>query len=387
MDLSMVSIDINTHSIQYSGAFNPLILIRDGEIRIRFPDGVKPTNALCNRPNSTTKIEGNEVITKIGYLDASHNESVLQSSYDSFIFRHSGSLETSINTEMNEYNERIRFAQHDLVFINGNHYQGEKQILILDNEKEASLKKRLDQLTRIQFIIKLNDDSKYFDFLQEKFPHIKNIKSYAIEDEDAIARHINNLIQEKIVPINGLVLAGGKSTRMGKDKTELEYHGKPQRDYAVNLLKKNLMNTYLSVAKETELKVDKTIEDKFIDLGTFGAICSAFQYNPNKAWLVLASDLPFVNDKLIQLLLKHRNPSKMATAIKGKFKPFVEPLITIYEPKAYPILLSYLAQGYACPRKVLINSEVEIVEVDDDLIRNINTPEEYQKAIKEINNG
>jgi len=322
---------------------------------------------------------------KIGYLDASHNESTSQPDFDSFIFHHSGSLNATIKTDFNEYNERIRFAQHDLVFINGNHYQGEKQILILDNEKEASLKKRLDQLTRIQFIVKLNDDSKYFDFLIEKFPHIKNIKSYAIEDEDAIAKHINNLIQEKVAPIQGLVLAGGKSTRMGKDKTELEYHGKPQRDFALNLLEKNLLNTYVSVAQGMTSKINKTIEDKFINLGAFGAICSAFQFNPNKAWLVLASDLPFVNDDIIQLLLKNRNPQKMATAIKGKSKAFVEPLITIYEPKAYPILLSYLAQGYACPRKVLINSEVEIIEVNDDLIRNINTPEEYQQAIKEIN--
>ena len=322
---------------------------------------------------------------KIGYLDASHIESISLPAYDSFIFHHSGSLNTTIKTTTNEYNERIPFAQHDVVFINGNHYQGEKQILILDNEKEASLKKRIDELTRIQFIIKLNDDSKYFDFLIEKFPHIKNIKSYSIQDEDAIAKHINNLIQEKIAPVQGLVLAGGKSTRMGKDKTELEYHGKPQRDYAINLLENNLMNTYVSVAENNATENPKQIRDTFVGLGAFGAICSAFQYNPNKAWLVLASDLPFVNTELIQLLLKHRNPKKMATAIKGKSKAFLEPLITIYEPKAYPILLSYLAQGYACPRKVLINSEVEIVEVDDDLIRNINTPEEYQQAIKEIN--
>ena len=69
---------------------------------------------------------------------------------------------------------------------------------------------------------------------------------------------------------------------------------------------------------------------------------------------------------------------------KGKNKQFVEPLITIYEPKAYPILLQYLAQGYSCPRKMLINSDVEIVEVDDDFIRNINTPEEFEVAKKEL---
>ena len=60
-------------------------------------------------------------------------------------------------------------------------------------------------------------------------------------------------------------------------------------------------------------------------------------------------------------------------------------MITIYEPKSYSILLQYLAQGYSCPRKMLINSDVEIVEVEDNLIRNINTPEEYEAAIKQLN--
>jgi molybdopterin-guanine dinucleotide biosynthesis protein A len=87
----------------------------------------------------------------------------------------------------------------------------------------------------------------------------------------------------------------------------------------------------------------------------------------------------------VKLLLEKRNPAKVATAIKGKGKQFPEPLITIYEPKAYPVLLQYLAQGYSCPRKMLINSEVEIVEVDDELIRNINTPEEYAAAKNELN--
>ena len=98
----------------------------------------------------------------------------------------------------------------------------------------------------------------------------------------------------------------------------------------------------------------------------------------------MAADVPFVNDEIIQLLLKHRNPGKVATAVKGVGKEFVEPLITIYEPKAYPILLQYLAQGYSCPRKMLINSNVEIVEIADDFIRNINTPEEFEVAKKEI---
>ena len=322
---------------------------------------------------------------KIAYFDASHSDEIQAPFYDSFTFHHSGNLTTTVVSKLDPYQERIRLSQYDLLFINGNHYQGAKQILILDPEKEASVKKRLDQLDRIQFVVKLNDDSKYFDFLVENYPTIKNLKCYAMEDMDAIANHIDHLIQEKIAPVQGLVLAGGKSTRMGQDKTQLSYHGKSQLDHTVALLEESLLKTFVSVAQNQELDNYNFIQDKFVDLGAFGAICSAFQHNPNKAWLVLATDLPFVDHTLIQLVLKHRNPKKIATAIKGKSKQFVEPLITIYEPKAYPVLLSYLAQGYSCPRKVLINSAIEIVEVDDALIRNINTPEEFTAAHKEIN--
>ena len=71
--------------------------------------------------------------------------------------------------------------------------------------------------------------------------------------------------------------------------------------------------------------------------------------------------------------------------IEVQGEQFPEQLITIYGPKSYPVLLQYLAQSYYCPRKMLINSEVEIVEVNDNLIRNINTPEEYTEAKKELN--
>ncbi len=321
---------------------------------------------------------------KIAYLDASHADELLTENHDTFTTHSSGNLNSSTTSELNEYNEQIRFSNYDLLFINGNHFKGAKQILILDNEKEASVKKRLEQLDRIQFVVKRDDDATYFDFLVEKYPSIKNLKCYHIDDLEAITAHIHNLIQETIAPVQGLVLAGGKSTRMGNDKTQLTYHGKAQRDHIVELLENNLLSTFVSVAHNQELSSHEFIQDKFIDLGVFGAICSAFQQDPNKAWLVLATDLPFINNDIVQLLLRHRNPKKMATAIKGKSKEFVEPLITIYEPKAYPVLLSYLAQGYSCPRKVLINSDVEIIEVDDDLIRNINTPEEYNEALKEL---
>jgi len=350
------------------------------------PNEIAFVGTKCNEvSNLVAKVSEKLAKYKLAYFDASHTKGEGKQIVEKFTFNPNGSLVVNLNSDINKFNQRVQFSQFDYVFINGNHYQGAKQILVLDKDKEASVLKRLDQLTNIQFVIKLTDDVDFFEFLEKKNPQIKNLKCYQLSEIDEITNHIENLIQEKIAPIQGLVLAGGKSTRMGADKGTLDFYGKNQRDFAIDLLEKNHLKTYLSVREEQEIQIENKITDKFIGLGPFGAICSAFQFNPNVAWLVLATDVPFVDDKVIQQLLKYRNPSKAATTIKGKGKEFPEPLVTIWEPKSYTLLLNYLAQGYSCPRKVLINTDTEIVEVEDDLIRNINTPEEFIEAKKEIN--
>lgn len=213
---------------------------------------------------------------------------------------------------------------------------------------------------------------------------------------------INNLKNsntEEIPHVKGLVLIGGKSSRMGKDKSQLNYFGKPQKEIAKELLENNNLETFYSVAafdlnqsdnknvisSEVE-KSSKEISDIYPNLGPIGGIFSAFKEDPNSAWFVLATDLPFVNDELIKLLLEKRNPKKVATSLKGKKSNFIEPLITIYEPKAYAILSKNLEKEIFSPRKIVMNADVEVVEVDDNLIRNINTPQEFKMVKTEIDN-
>ncbi len=323
----------------------------------------------------------------IAYFDASHAKEVEANKVSDFTFHHEGNLSVTTTGPVNEYVQRIQFSQFDFVFINGNHYPGEKQVVLLHPDKEASINKRIDQVSDVQFFIKMTSDIEPFDALKEKFPNWQEIPQYEISEVREITFHILNLVIETIPSVKGLVLTGGKSTRMGVDKSELNYHGKPQKEFVKELLENQGVETFYSVrdfSTGLEMTEQNAIKDAFFNLGPFGGICSAFQKDPNSAWFVLATDLPFVNQELVELLLEKRNPSKVATAVKGKGKQFLEPLITIFEPKAYPMLLQYLAQGYSCPRKMLINSDVEIVEVDDRLIRNINTPEEYNAVKAEL---
>lgn len=320
---------------------------------------------------------------KIAYVDASHSKDLTAPILDVFTFHASSNTTISASVEKNKFNDRIRFSEYDLVCVNGNHYPANKQIVFLDPEKENSIAKRIEELNDVQFFISMNKSTAIFDCLLENYPSYSSLPIYNFDDLSAIVNQIKNRIETPV--LNGLVLIGGKSTRMGVDKAQLSYHGLPQSDYAVSLLENEGLETFVSVRAHQKVEHHTTIQDALVGLGPFGAICTAFMKNPNEAYLVLATDLPFVSEEVIDKLLKNRNPKKIATAIKGKSSKFMEPLITIWEPKSYPILLNYLAQGYSCPRKILINSDVEIVEIEDAFIRNVNTPDEFENVKNELN--
>lgn len=188
--------------------------------------------------------------------------------------------------------------------------------------------------------------------------------------------------------LNGLVLIGGKSTRMQADKGSLVYHGKSQREHLYELLSTHCEKVFISCNRQqaSELKEKfPVIEDRFLGLGPMSGMLSALQSEPDAAWLVVACDLPYLTDRSLEYLIKHRNPSKTATAFMNSANEFPEPLITIWEPRSYQVLLQFLGQGTTCPRKVLINSEVELLQAPDtDELRNINFPEERREAMEKL---
>jgi molybdopterin-guanine dinucleotide biosynthesis protein A len=186
------------------------------------------------------------------------------------------------------------------------------------------------------------------------------------------------------VSLNGLVLAGGKSVRMGKDKSTLIWHGKEQRYHMVDLLEQFCKNVYVSCREEQRATIDasyKTIEDTYKGLGPYGAILSAFKFNADSAWLITACDLPLLDADTLSYLVEQRDVAAMATTFESPFDGLPEPLITIWEPKSYEILLSSLSKGYQCPRKALINNNVKIIKAKNTAaLMNVNTLEDYEKV-------
>ena len=180
--------------------------------------------------------------------------------------------------------------------------------------------------------------------------------------------------------VNGLILAGGYSTRMGMDKSHIDYHGKPQYAYLHELLTPLVDEVFISCRKEQsfELPVPR-IEDVYEDIGPVSGILSAFNFNASCAWLMVPVDLPFVDEGVIMTLISQRDPLSDATFFVDPESGFIEPLLALYEPSIYPLLKNAVAEQQLSLNKILQNCRSnKIIMADKKVLRSINTMEELK---------
>lgn len=323
---------------------------------------------------------------RVGYVDAAHGNDTPK---DVYFRKYTDKIDfhqVDFSSDYLEYEHRINFQDCSFCLINGNHFSAEKQIVIINEKKKESLERKLDRLTDVKMIIMDKGMDSIHDYLNERIENLDSIPLFKIEEIDAISEEINKIVIEDKPKIKGLVLTGGKSTRMGRDKSVIEYHGKPQKYHIAELLSTFCEETYLSVRPgQDENGNFEVIEDTFTDLGPYGGILSAFRSDPNSAWLVVATDIPLLNKDSLGQLIENRDVNKVATCFHNPETDFPEPLITLWEPRAYPRFLNFLTLGYSCPRKALINSDINEIHLENpEVLFNANTPEEMKDALEKI---
>lgn len=185
----------------------------------------------------------------------------------------------------------------------------------------------------------------------------------------------------------GLVLAGGKSLRMGKDKAQISYHGIPHSIYLYNLLQNFCDKTYLSLRSDQQLEYREEfqiIQDQDRYRGPFNGLLSAHDYAPEAAWLVVACDLPLMDLLTIEDLIEQRNSKKIATALATRKTGLPEPLAAIWESNGLHKAIDYLSKSdSSCPRKYLLNSDIKLVyPAEDKVLLNANSEEEYLEVLR-----
>jgi molybdopterin-guanine dinucleotide biosynthesis protein A len=185
--------------------------------------------------------------------------------------------------------------------------------------------------------------------------------------------------------VHGLVLAGGRSTRMGQDKAALAWQGRPALERAFALLSACTERVFVSV------RADQTgdplraalphIVDGDVGEGPIAGIAAAQAAHPGAAWLVLACDLPFVEAAALRPLLAHRDRSRLATAYRSAHDGLPEPLCAIWEPASREPVLEFIRGGRHCPRRFLIGAGAALVDLPDpQALDNVNTPGELEAA-------
>ncbi|MET0496860.1 MAG: NTP transferase domain-containing protein [Steroidobacteraceae bacterium] len=186
-------------------------------------------------------------------------------------------------------------------------------------------------------------------------------------------------------PLFGLVLAGGTSSRMQRDKAALAYHGKPQLQWAYELLERFTTATFGSVRpdqRDDELRRSlPQIVDRHPGIGPLAGIEAALLSHPKAAWLVVACDLPFLDARTLELLVQNRDGSRIATAFRSAHDGLPEPLCAIWEPRSSESVAAVIAANRSCPRKLLINSDARLLDLPDArALDNINTSQEFGEA-------
>lgn len=186
-------------------------------------------------------------------------------------------------------------------------------------------------------------------------------------------------------PLWGLVLAGGESRRMGQDKGNLAMFADPQAIVAWRMLDRACGRAFVSVRPgqadiEPYRDLPHIVDDHRDATGPVAGLLAAWKRYEDVAWLLLAADMPFVDEAMFHALIESRDGAALATSFRHPDgRP--EPLCTIWEPRADAVLRQRERAGERSLSGLLEVSAVRWVEPRDaSRLASVNTPEELERA-------
>jgi molybdenum cofactor guanylyltransferase len=175
----------------------------------------------------------------------------------------------------------------------------------------------------------------------------------------------------------GLVLAGGRGRRLGRDKGELEYHGVPQAVWGLRVLDGLCRHAFVSIRPDQSQSPAyaglPTIVDAGASAGPASGLAAAFARSPAAAWLLIAADMPLLTNDLLAQLVAHRDPAALATAYRRR-DGTPEPLCAIWEPAAATALRTSTPERGVSLRALLEKGPARLLEAqDEEALMSVNT--------------
>lgn len=180
-----------------------------------------------------------------------------------------------------------------------------------------------------------------------------------------------------------LILAGGKSSRMGKDKALLPFGGAlTMTHYLHKKLEPLFSHIYVSAKEDKFDGAFALLYDRYEETSPLVAIVSALESLPYERIFIVSVDTPGIDRDIVDRLYKaHRNDDDAVIAATGET---THPLCAVYTPRLLPAAKAALQKGDHTLHRLLQTCRIRTVAFDPDDARfaNLNRPEEYEAACK-----
>lgn len=186
----------------------------------------------------------------------------------------------------------------------------------------------------------------------------------------------------------GVVLCGGKSTRMGIDKSTIVYHGKPQWLHMVTILLPMCDEVLVSCRNEQADEFNRSLADlgrvsvcidkeSVAGQGPMSGVISAFEQFPESALLVTGCDYPLLGAEDLQPLINARSTKSAAVCYHLKAESLDIPFPAVYEPAMIGPLKKLFAGGNFSLRTALESEPtVRLDPPNPDHLMSANSPDE-----------
>jgi molybdopterin-guanine dinucleotide biosynthesis protein A len=141
----------------------------------------------------------------------------------------------------------------------------------------------------------------------------------------------------------GLILAAGKSSRMMVDKAFINYHEKPQFEYAANQLLPFVNNVIISGKENAAYGNYEVVLDQkeFENNGPISGLLSALKFYPDCSFFLLGCDYPYVSNESIKILKDNFLESNKSVCFINNANGYLEPLVAIYAAKDLKKLIDF----------------------------------------------
>lgn len=186
--------------------------------------------------------------------------------------------------------------------------------------------------------------------------------------------------------LEGIILAGGKSSRMGTDKGLISYKGLTFAEYLIHTISPFCKQVKINANnKKYEQFGLKVIQDVFHEKGPLGGIYSSLLSCSLDYVLLVPCDMPFISKELINILVDQAIEDEVTFF---SFADKWQPLLAIYPKSILSIVKSNIEKEELGVMRLLKSNEnkikINVIE-REEIILNCNTKEELEKLYNENN--